>query len=394
MEALAGDGSPARFVGGCVRDALVDPTADTTDLDIATPELPDRVMTLLSAAGIRAWPTGLRHGTVSADRDGRHFEITTLRRDVACFGRHAEVAFTRDFDEDAGRRDFTVNAMSCEADGTLHDPLGGRADLAAGRVRFVGDPRQRIVEDYLRILRFFRFYARYGRGAPDAAGVAACRDLASGIDELSGERVRQELWRILAGRRPAEVLGLMETADVLARIVPGPVALPVLDRLVDAVAVADPLLRLAALIRPSAPERVDALGDRLRLANDERARLHALVGTPLPDLGAGSRAQRLAIHRLGAGLYGDLVLTAQAEGRIGAAEASRLRLLAGTWRVPDFPLTGDDIVALGVEPGPWLGRILAQVRHEWEEADFTLDRPACLTRASQLAPAARRDLTP
>ena len=183
MLALGAHGRSARFVGGCVRDALLDPEADIQDIDIATPELPEQAMALLSAAGLRAKPTGLHHGTVSLHFPGRRFEITTLRRDVACDGRHAEVEFTDDFDADAARRDFTINAMSCEPDGTLHDPMGGRADLAAGRVRFVGDARRRITEDHLRILRFFRFEGRFGRGAPDEEALSACAAMADrGID--------------------------------------------------------------------------------------------------------------------------------------------------------------------------------------------------------------------
>ena len=247
MLALAAHGRPARFVGGCVRDALLDPEADIQDIDIATPELPERAMALLAAAGLRAMPTGLRHGTVSLHFPGRRFEITTLRRDVACDGRHAEVEFTDDFDADAARRDFTINAMSCEPDGTLHDPMGGRADLAAGRVRFVGDARRRIAEDHLRILRFFRFQARFGRGAPDEEALSACAAMAEGVDGLSGERVRQELWLILLGPRPAATLALMRSAGVLARVVPGAVSLDRLERLAEP----DALLRLAALIRPS-----------------------------------------------------------------------------------------------------------------------------------------------
>jgi poly(A) polymerase len=391
LAALGRDGRPARFVGGCVRDALLDSAADATDLDLATPEPPERVMALLDAAGIRPLPTGLRHGTVSAQVGGRRFEVTTLRRDVATDGRHAVVAFTDDFDADAARRDFTINAMSCDGDGTLHDPVGGREDLAAGRVRFVGEARRRIAEDYLRILRFFRFQARFGRGAPDAEALAACAELAAGVDRLSGERVRRELWLILAGPRPAPTLALMADAGVLGRIMPGEVVPPRLDRLAEP----DPLLRLAALVRPAAPARAHALADRLKLANQERERLVALASTAMPDLEAGPPAQRLAAHRLGAGLYRDLVLLGGAEGLVDPATARRLAEWAATWRAPEFPLGGADLLALGVPPGPGLGRILAQVRREWEEGDFRLDRAGCLARAGTLAGAATpRHLTP
>ena len=390
MLALAAHGRSARFVGGCVRDALLDPEADIQDIDIATPELPEQAMALLAAAGLRAVPTGLRHGTVSLHVPGRRFEITTLRRDVACDGRHAEVEFTDDFDADAARRDFTINAMSCAPDGTLHDPMGGRADLAAGRVRFVGDARRRIAEDYLRILRFFRFQGRFGRGAPDGDALGACAELADGIDGLSGERVRQELWLILLGSRPAATLALMRSAGVLARVVPGAVSLDRLERLAEP----DALLRLAALIRPSSAARVEALADRLRLSNHERERLQALVATAMPDFVAGEPAQRLAIHRLGPRLYADLVRLGQVAGDIGDAVADELVALAADWRPRELPIGGADLLALGVPPGPELGRMLADVRRAWEEADFTLDREACLARAAALAAATRRHLTP
>jgi poly(A) polymerase len=390
MSALAAAGRPARFVGGCVRDALLAPGSDALDLDIATPELPERSMALLAAAGLTALPTGLHHGTVSLYLPRRRFEITTLRRDVACDGRHARVEFTDDFDADARRRDFTINALSCDGDGTLYDPVGGAVDLRTGRVRFVGEARTRIVEDYLRILRFFRFHARFGRGAPDAQAMAACAELASGIDALSGERLRQELWLILPGPLPARTLGLMQDAGVLARVVPGAVAPDRLERLSEP----DTLLRLAALIRPATPERVAALARRLRLSNEDRARLRALACRPLPDLTADARAQRLALHRLGADLYADLARLAYASVEIDASTLKAALRLARTWRAPDFPLDGRDLLAMGVPQGPEVGRLLTLVRREWEEADFAFDRAACLARAAELAAATPRDLTP
>jgi poly(A) polymerase len=382
--ALAADGRPARFVGGCVRDALVDPTADAADIDIATPERPERALALLAVRGLRALPTGLRHGTVSLCLAGRRFEITTLRRDVACDGRHAAVEFTDDFAADAARRDFTINAMSCEVDGTLHDPMGGRADLAAGLVRFVGPPERRIAEDYLRILRFFRFHARFGSGAPDPGALAACTRLARGIDGLSGERIRQELWLILLGPRPAATIALMRAAGVLGHILPGEVAPECLDR----VAEADGLLRLAALIRPAPAARADAVAERLRLSNAEGARLRDLACREPLDPRADAAAQRRAIHALGAPLYRDLVLLGRAAGEVSDADADRLVAMAADWQIPLFPLTGTDLLALGVPSGPGLGRILDHLRKAWVASDFTLDR------AALLADAARRHLTP
>ncbi|MEK0082764.1 CCA tRNA nucleotidyltransferase [Benzoatithermus flavus] len=386
LAALTADGRPARFVGGCVRDAVIHPELDVADLDIATPEPPERVMGLLEAAGIRVIPTGLKHGTVTA-LCGRHaYEITTLRRDVACFGRHAEVAFTDDFVEDAARRDFTINTMSCDGEGRLYDPFGGRADLLAGRVRFVGEARARIAEDYLRILRFFRFYARFGRPPADPEALAACAELAHGIDRLSGERVRQELFRILRTPRVVEAFRLMQATGVLARVVPWPVRPDRLKRLIEAYPGADPLLRLAAMVRDATadPESIGRLADRLRLSNAEARRLYDLLLLPLPDTAAPPRAQRLAIHRLGAERYTDLVRLAVALDRADPADAEACLTLAATWRAPPFPIGGADLLVRGVHPGPALGRLLEAVRTFWEEADFAPDRAACLARLDAL----------
>ncbi|MGE3294369.1 MAG: CCA tRNA nucleotidyltransferase [Geminicoccaceae bacterium] len=379
MEALAAGGRPARFVGGSVRDALLDPAADTMDLDIASPERPERVMKLVAAVGFRPLPTGLRHGTVSIVRQQRRFEITTLRRDVATDGRHAVVEFTDDFAADAARRDFTINAMSCEADGTLHDPMGGRADLAAGRVRFVGDPARRIAEDYLRILRFFRFHARFGLEEPDAAALAACTAAAAGIDGLSGERVRQELWLILAQAEPLRALEPMAATSVLAHVVPGPLHL---ERLRPDGLGSDPLLRLAVLVRPSTSHRAEALAERLRLSNQEQERLSALMTTALP--GGDDRAQRVALHRLGSDRYRDLVRLDVAAGELTPEEGRHRLGLADQWQAPAFPLSGADLLALGIPEGRALGQILARVRLAWEESDFSLDRAECLALSRDL----------
>jgi poly(A) polymerase len=386
LEALAAGGRPARFVGGCVRDALIHPELDAADLDVTTPEPPERVFELLEAAGIRVVPTGLKHGTVTA-LCGRHaFEITTLRRDVACFGRHAEVAFTDSFVEDAARRDFTINTMSCDEEGQLFDPFDGRADLLAGRIRFVGEARARIAEDYLRILRFFRFYARFGRPPADKEALAACAELAHGIDRLSGERIHQELFRILRTPRAVEALALMAETGVLPRVVPWPVRPEQLDRLVRAFPNADPLLRLAAPVRngSATPDGLERLADRLRLSNAEAKRLHELLLLPLPDPAGAPREQRRAIYRLGAERYRDLVRLAVALGRAAPEDAATALERAGSWRPPAFPIGGADLLARGVRPGPDLGRLLEAVRRHWEEADFAPDRAACLARLDAL----------
>jgi poly(A) polymerase len=386
LAALTAEGRPVRFVGGAVRDALVDPDRDAADLDLATPEPPERAMALLARAGIAVTPTGLKHGTVTARVGRSAFEITTLRRDVACFGRHAEVEFTRDFDEDAARRDFTINAMSCDGEGMLFDPFGGRDDLAAGRVRFVGDPRQRIAEDYLRILRFFRFQARFGRDPAEPEALAACAELAPGIERLSSERVRQELWRILTTPRAVPALELMRATGVLLWVIPWPVRPDRLARLVEAWPEADPLLRLAALVRDTAPARdvAQRVAERLRLSNAETRRLEELLLLPLVEPAAGPRALRLRIHRLGSERYADLVRLAVAHGAAGRQDAEAALSLAASWRPPDFPLSGDDLIERGVPAGPGLGRLLETVRRDWEASDFALDRTRCLQRLDEL----------
>jgi poly(A) polymerase len=383
LEALAASGRPVRFVGGCVRDGLLGRMGAGADLDLATAERPEEVMALLAAAGIRALPTGLSHGTVTALIDGRRFEITTLRRDVATDGRRAEVAFSDDFREDAARRDLTINAMSCDDAGRLFDYFGGLEDLAAGRIRFVGDPALRIAEDYLRILRFFRFFAWYGREPADAAALAACRAGVGGLARLSGERIQTEMMRLLAAACPLPSLRLMAASGVLAAVLEGPTALPRLERLLALAPEADPLLRLAALLRPppSAADQAARVAERWRLSRADGERLLALVGNELPPLDADRRDRRQALYRLGADRYRDLVRLAAAEAGFEAAPALAEALAAvAAWRAPTLPVSGKDVVAAGVAPGPEVGRLLGEIEDWWAAADFRPDRAACLAR--------------
>ena len=386
LAALMADGRPARFVGGCVRDTLLDPGIDMPDLDLATPEPPERVTGLCEAAGLKVVPTGLKHGTVTV-QSGRHrYEVTTLRRDVATDGRHAVVAVTDDFVEDAARRDLTINAMSCDGEGRLFDPFGGEADLRAGRIRFVGDPGTRIREDYLRILRFFRFYGRFGRPPADAAALAACRELAPGIDRLSGERVRQELLRLLETRDAVAALELMRDTGVLGRILPEPPAFALLARLAAAWPAADGLLRLAVLLRSAGAESTatQRIASRLRLSARERGRLAALVTLPLPDTRASERAHRQGLYAHGPALYLDLLRLAAVLGDGDPAPVRAAEALAASWQAPAFPLDGRDLLARGLPPGPGLGALLATVRRWWEGQDFAPDRAACLVRLDAL----------
>lgn len=349
----------ARVVGGAVRDTLAG--LPLADIDLASPLPPETVATRLATAGVRAIPTGIDHGTVTALIDEHPFEITTLRRDVETDGRHATVAFTDNWATDAARRDFTINAMSMDRHGAIHDYFGGRDDLAAGRVRFVGAAGQRIAEDYLRILRFFRFLARYGRGAPDAEAIAAIVAHRAGLSRLSAERVWQELKRILAATDPAATIGLMRETGVLAAVLPEAISLVRFDASLARQAPADPLLRVAAMIETDG----DALADRLKLSDAERSRLAALHAAPeLPPEASDTTLRRaLADHP---------TQTLIDRSWIAPDTADRTllrRRLAATPR-PVFPLKGRDALALGAEPGPTLGTALAATRAWWLAHDF------------------------
>ncbi|MGD1879927.1 MAG: CCA tRNA nucleotidyltransferase [Kiloniellaceae bacterium] len=412
IAALTAQGSEVRFVGGCVRDALAG--RPVKDVDLATPDRPEKVMSLLQAAGIKAIPTGLDHGTVTAVAGHHPFEITTLRRDVETDGRRAKVAFTDDWQADAARRDLTFNAMSCGPDGTLFDPFGGRADLAAGRVRIVGDPRARIQEDYLRLLRFFRFQAHYGRVPPDPAVLAVARDLAPRLSGLSGERLRSELLRLLAAPEPLPVLEMMIGEGLLDAILPEVAGTAALARLMalglpegDLPEREDPVLRLAALLRPGAAV-ARAVAQRLRLSNAEMAELERL-GAPEATLGEAAAVLARGLddpavrHALATALYrsGPAEVRAAlviATARLMAADPAALAGLvaaleiAGDWQERRFPLAGADVLALGYASGPEVGVLLRAVEDWWIAEDFAPDRDACLKRlaaeAARLSPQA------
>lgn len=358
----------ARVVGGAVRDALAG--RPVADIDVATPEPPARVTERLEAAGLRVVPTGLAHGTVTAVTGDGPVEITTLRRDEATDGRHAVVAFTADWRADAARRDFTINALSLRADGAVFDYFGGLADLAAGRVRFVGEAAQRIAEDYLRILRYFRFQARYGRIPPDAATAAALRAGVPGLARLSAERVWSELRRILVIPDPLAAVRLMAGLGVLAAVLPGAEA-EALAPLVAAGAPADPLLRLAALT----PEDAAALGMRLRFANQEQARLETLRGGPVPAPGDPDDALRRVLADVPADMAVQRAWLAQARHGGEGWDALRARLAA--LERPVFPLAGRDALALGAAPGPAIGAALAAVRDWWLAGGCRAGAAAC-----------------
>lgn len=367
----------ARIVGGAVRDAIAG--RPVADIDLATARQPAEVIAALSEAGIRSVPTGVEHGTVTAVIGGRGFEITTLRRDVETDGRHARVAFTSDWKADAARRDFTINAMSMNASGAVFDYFGGIPDLRAGVVRFVGDPAARIAEDYLRILRFFRFHARYATAEPDAAIREAIRNGIPGLAQLSAERVWNELSRILHAPDPRKALALMAELGVLKAIVPEGVDLAPLDRLAAAGAPADPVLRLAAILKRDPT----GFAQRLKLSNADRDRLLGLRSGPAPMPADDDDAlRRLLADTDPAILEGRSWLA----GEPGPAW-NKLRARLAAMPRPVFPLSGRDAVALGIAAGPQVGALLREVRAWWLEGGCRADAAAC---RAELAARARR----
>lgn len=388
LTALAADGACVRFVGGCVRDALL--RRPVHDIDLATTERPENVLALLKRAGIQGVPTGLAHGTVTAVVAHKPFEITTLRRDVETHGRHAKVVYIDDWQEDAARRDFTMNAVFCDCDGTLYDPFGGVEDLFAGHVRFVGNPKARIKEDVLRLLRFFRFYAEYGVAAPDVDALAACREFAPLLPKLSGERVRAELLRLLEANASADVIGLMAGEGVLAHILPEATGLDVLANLVAIeVEMGDvhPIRRLGCLL-PQGTGTVGEVAARLKLSNVEKRRLMALVTAPIGVAGfEDARTVRRALYGLGTERVMDAVLLhwARLGPAPGEAATAPCRIAfreARVWQEKKFPIKGKDLLALGLAAGPEMGDLLEQVEAWWVEGDFTASRAQCLEKAT------------
>ena len=353
----------ARFVGGAVRDALRG--LPVSDVDIATPLPPEAVIAALGAAGIKTVPTGIAHGTVTAVTPDSTLEITTLRRDVSTDGRHATIAFTDDWAEDAARRDFTINALSVDPEGgAVHDYFGGLDDLAARRVRFIGVARDRIAEDHLRILRFFRFHARFGLGAPDAEGMAACTARANDLMALSRERIRAELSRLLVVADPAPTLALMVDAGILRPVLPEilPDGAARLAALVALEPAPDWVRRLAALLPVDAALLTD-IAYRLRLSNDERRQLVLTAARFDP-----ARRWHIAWADGAASAIDRLLLDA-ATDPANIAYAAEL----ATWPRPPLPASGRDLIARGVAPGPEVSRRLARFESAWIDAGFPGD---------------------
>ena len=357
LVATLGGGRTTMAVGGAVRDTLLD--LEVSDIDLATRLPPTEVIARLKSAGVKVVPTGLKHGTVTAVTAGGPVEVTTLRRDVATDGRHAEVAFSQDWREDASRRDFTINALYADlASGTLFDWFGGVDDARARRVRFIGEPLVRIAEDHLRILRFFRFHARFGQGEPDAPGLAACVERANDLMALSRERIASELLKLLVAAEPVPVVATMIAGGILRPVLPEITEADRLARLVErertmAVA-ADPIRRLAALVPH---EQALDIARRLKLSNAQAKRLVAATATE----GGGGSAAALA-YRLGTDAAVDRLL-------LGNGSRAEVDVLA-EWQRPALPVTGGKLIARGLTPGPAVAQTLKDIECEWVDAGF------------------------
>jgi tRNA nucleotidyltransferase/poly(A) polymerase len=387
-------GEEARVVGGAVRNALMG--LPVGEIDIATTAPPEEVIRRAAAARIKSIPTGIEHGTVTLVVEGQPFEITTLREDVETFGRKARVAFGRDWARDAERRDFTINGLSVDRDGAVHDHVGGLDDIAAKRVRFIGDPDRRIAEDYLRILRFFRIHAAYGAGEPDRAGYLACIRGRAGLATLSAERLRAEMLKLLVAEGAVEALIAMEDGGLLLAILGGVAyrgALTAMIAAERALGLApDPVRRLAALA-VSVTEDARRVVQRLRLSNAEAKQLDSM-GHRWWRLGSMDEATaRRRIYRLGAPRFRDRLMQAWARAGVGADPAPWLNVatLPQRWQPPVFPLKAEDFVARGIAAGPALGHVLTIAEDAWLAADFPLDPAELSAIADQTVARFTRD---
>lgn len=375
-------GGEARIVGGAVRNALLGEPVH--EIDLATTLEPEATMRAAQAAGLKAHPTGIDHGTVTIVSENNAFEVTTLRRDVETHGRHATVAFTDDWQADAARRDFTMNALFASLNGEIFDPLGGISDVLQRNVRFAGDADTRIREDFLRILRFFRFYAQYGEGAPDAEGLAACARLRDGLEQLSRERVGQEMKKLMLAKGAARAAGLMNGAGVSEVLFGCHLAADLLDRVVtidEANGLAPDLpLRLAAAL-PLAPAE---MGESLRLSNAEARDVAAVREAMPPTPGLRDNERKVVLYQTGRETFSRAVRLAWAETEAAANDADwhALLKLAAEWPVPTLPVTGADLIAAGLEPGPELGATLRRLEDWWMAGGFSATKQELLARVS------------
>lgn len=399
LEVLNGDGATSRVVGGAVRNSLMG--MPVGDIDIATTLQPTDVLQRAEAAGIKAVPTGIEHGTITLVHGGEPFEVTTLRHDLETDGRHAQVAFGVDWAEDAARRDLTINALYVDADGEVIDLVDGLDDIAAKRIRFIGDADRRIAEDYLRVLRFFRFFAWYGEGRPDAEGLKACARAKDRLQQLSAERVWAETRKMLAAPDPGRALLWMRQSGVLTKILPetekwGIDAIPGLVATERALGwTPDPMLRLSAIV-PRDAERLQAMAKRLRLSRAETSSLTFFAEAPVVSADTKEAALDRLLYRSGkAGIITRLKLDL-ASARMAASEGldavamakvaafSRLLARAEAFERPVLPVSGADLLAAGIGPGPKVGELLKRLEDEWVEKNFSFDRTKLLGRLKDM----------
>ena len=377
LPVIGADRGDSRFVGGCVRDALLG--LPVSDIDIATRLRPEEVLDRLREAKIKAVPTGLAHGTVTAVLNGQPIEITSLRRDVSTDGRRATIAFTDDWREDAARRDFTINALSADPiSREVFDYFHGEQDIEAHRVRFIGDPFQRIAEDHLRILRFFRFHARFGKGEPDAAGLEACARRANDLMALSRERIADELLKILSLPNPAATLQLMVDRGIWKPVLPeiDRSGIDRLRRLIEREQVAgsgaDPVRRLAALLPPDA-ELAEAVGMRLRLSKKQTKRLVSAAARPAGD----DQAPRALAYRIGVEEAVDRLLLGEDDPKTLRQKVAELT----DWKRPRLGIGGGELIGMGLSPGPLVARTLQAIEQEWVDRGFPDADVQALARA-------------
>jgi poly(A) polymerase len=386
LELLNGNGEEARVIGGAVRNALL--KIPVGDIDIATTAVPDEVIRRAKAAGIKSVPTGIDHGTVTLVLNGQPFEVTTLREDTETFGRKAKVAFGRDWIGDAQRRDFTINGLSVDADGVVHDHVGGLDDILAKRVRFIGDPDRRIAEDYLRILRFFRIHAAFGAGEPDRAGYLACIRARAGIASLSAERVRMEMLKLMIADGATGAVTAMADGGLLLSILGGVTYTGSFKTMISAERLLgwepDAVRRLGALA-VAVTEDARRVAARLRLTNAESKALDSMGHRWWRFVGLDEAMARRRLYRLGEDRYRDGLLLAWARTGEGtdAAHWRKLATLPARWTAPKFPLKAADFIRRGIGEGPALGQVLVLAEDAWLAADFPQDEPALEAIADQ-----------
>lgn len=367
MRVITSAGGEVRVAGGAVRNSLLG--VPISDVDLATTMLPEELMRVCKAAGFGVHPTGIEHGTITVVNKGQPFEVTTLRRDVETDGRRAVVAFTDDWEVDALRRDFTINAMYCDARGKIYDFTTGYIDIQRKRVRFVGTSEARIKEDFLRILRFFRFHAWYGKGSPCPVGLAACAKLKSGLKKISAERIHSEMIKLLVAPRSVEALKVMAASGILKVIIPHTDDWRVIKRLPE-----DSLLRLFVLAK-----KPDDLKDRLRLSNSEALRISNLIAAPDLSPKLKLTEQRAILYQIGVATWVDAVHVAWARSHTKLPWQALLDL-PERWPIPKFPVTGKDLLAAGVHSGPAMGEVLQQLEDWWVASDFAPTREDLLQR--------------